>query len=74
MLLENFIAWFIFAAPMLMFAGIAYWALNAWMGPLPLIAGIVGAVAMGFFIGGPLLILLLIGIGFFASLIIGAGM
>lgn len=59
--------------PALVCAGVAYWALEAWLGPIPLILGIGVAGFIGFTVGGFLLIFTLIGIGFLAALVVGAG-
>jgi hypothetical protein len=71
--MENLITGFLLMLPALVCAGVAYFALESWLGPWPLIIGILFAGFIGFTVGGFLLIFTLIGIGFLASLIIGAG-
>jgi uncharacterized membrane protein len=71
--MENLLAGLLLMLPALVCGAVAYWALESWFGPLPLIAGIAVAGFIGFTVGGFLLIFTLIGVGFLASLIIGAG-
>lgn len=66
-------AWLLIVAPVVIFCGIAWVALEPWLGPIPLIGAVLFAGIMAIVIGGPILLLMLIALGFFSAMIIGAG-